>query len=113
MHFDISLGVNWIRETSQLRDPAKIRNEVFADFTGASRLADVFDLLLRIRWFLFLRAHERPTYVDDVVSRLPRELAECQQVINLDHCLLCCLGGFLLSSLFLQAYPNKRLTGKL
>lgn len=68
MHFDISLGINWIRETSKLTDPAEIRNEVFADLPGASRLADVFDLLLRIRWFW--GAHEGPTYVDDVVSHL-------------------------------------------
>lgn len=45
---------------------------------------------------------ERSTYVDDVVSRLFRELAESQQVVNLNHGLFRCLRGFLLSSLFLQ-----------
>ena len=45
MYFDVSLGVNGIRETSKLRDPAKIRDKVFADLPGTGGLADVFEFL--------------------------------------------------------------------
>ena len=45
MHFDVSLSVNGIRETSKLRDPAKVRDEVLVDLSGASGLADIFELL--------------------------------------------------------------------
>ena len=46
MDLDICLGVNGIRETSQLRDPAQIRNEVFVDLPSACGLADVFEFLV-------------------------------------------------------------------
>jgi hypothetical protein len=46
MHLDISLGINGVRETSKLRDPAKIRNEVFTDFPSTGGLTDVFEFLL-------------------------------------------------------------------
>lgn len=45
MHFDVSLSVNGIRETSKLRDPAKVRDEVLVDLSGTSGLADIFELL--------------------------------------------------------------------
>jgi hypothetical protein len=47
------------------------------------------------------------TYVNDVVGRFFRELTESQQVVDLDHGLFRCLGGFLLGSLFLQVNPSK------
>jgi len=46
MDLNISLGVNGIRETSQLGDPAEIRNEVLADLPGTGSLADVFEFLV-------------------------------------------------------------------
>ena len=46
MNLDISLGVNGIRETSQLRDSAEVRNEVLADLPGTSSFADVFEFLV-------------------------------------------------------------------
>ena len=46
MDLDISLSVDGIRETSQLRYPAEIRNEVFADLPGTSSLTDVFEFLV-------------------------------------------------------------------
>ena len=46
MNLDISFGVNGIRETSKLRDSTEIRNEVLADLSGTSRLADVFEFLV-------------------------------------------------------------------
>lgn len=45
VHLNIGLGINGVRETSELRDPAKIRNEVFTDFPSTSSLTDVFELL--------------------------------------------------------------------
>ena len=46
MDLDISLGVNGIRETSQLRDPAEIRDEVLVNLPGTGSLADVFEFLV-------------------------------------------------------------------
>lgn len=45
MYFDISLGVNGIRETSKLGDPAEIRNKVLMDLPGTGSLADIFEFL--------------------------------------------------------------------
>jgi hypothetical protein len=46
MYFDICFSVNGVRETSKLRDPAKIRDEVLADLSSTGSLADVFQLLV-------------------------------------------------------------------
>ena len=43
---DIRLGVNGVRETSKLRDPAEIRDEVLANLSGTSGLADVLEFLV-------------------------------------------------------------------
>ena len=46
MHFDIGLGVNGVRETGKLRNPAKIRDQVLVDLPGTGGLTDVFKLLV-------------------------------------------------------------------
>jgi len=45
MYFDVSLSVNGIRETSKLRDPAKVRDKVLVDLSGTGGLADIFEFL--------------------------------------------------------------------
>ena len=46
MHFDVSLSINGIRETSKLRDPAKVRDKVLVDLSGTGGLADILELLV-------------------------------------------------------------------
>jgi hypothetical protein len=46
MYFDVSLSVNGIRETSKLRNLAKIRDKVLVDFPGAGGLTDIFEFLV-------------------------------------------------------------------
>jgi len=46
MDLDISLGVNGVRETSKLRDPAEIRNKILVDLPSTGSLTDVFEFLV-------------------------------------------------------------------
>lgn len=46
MYFDVGLSIDWIRETSKLRDPAKIRDKVLVNLSGTGSLADIFELLV-------------------------------------------------------------------
>ena len=47
MDLDVRLSINGVREPGELRDPAKVRNEVFRNLASASRTVDVFRVLLR------------------------------------------------------------------
>ena len=46
MNLDVSFGVNGIRKTSKLGDPAEVRNEVLLDLSSTSSLTDVFEFLV-------------------------------------------------------------------
>lgn len=46
VYFYVSLGIYGVRETSELRDPAEVRNKVLADLPGTGGLADIFKFLV-------------------------------------------------------------------
>ena len=46
MHFDIGLSINGVRETGELRNPAKVRNKVLVDLPSTGGPADVLKLLV-------------------------------------------------------------------
>ena len=104
MDLDVRLGVNWIGEPGELRNPAEVRDEVLRDLSRASRTVHVLGVLAHT---VNMANHGgmADTHVDHVVRSLLGELTEGQKVVDLDNnscrllrlllfgCLFLCIQG--------------------
>ena len=84
MNLDVRLGIDWIGEPGELRNPVEVRDEVLRDLTRSSRTVHVLGVLAQTVNTANQGA-TADTHVDHVVRSLLGELTEGQKVVDLDN----------------------------